>query len=113
LPPDAESPPQCQRWGGRILKALRINLATATPRGVVVHPWYTIFVRSWYFFPDQSNRTYAGQKKETTTMKLRSIFGAAYAAIAIATAIPAAAHGVGETVTPHFQQTIPNTQASR
>ena len=41
-------------------------------------------------------------------MKIRSIFGAAYAAIAIATAVPAAAHGVGETVTPHFQQTIPN-----
>lgn len=41
-------------------------------------------------------------------MKVRSIFGAAYAAFAIATAVPAAAHGVGETVTPHFQQTIPN-----
>ena len=41
-------------------------------------------------------------------MKMRSIFGAAYAAIAIATATPAAAHGVGETVTPHFEQTIPN-----
>jgi quercetin dioxygenase-like cupin family protein len=46
--------------------------------------------------------------KENTTMKIRSIFGAAYAAIALATAVPAAAHGVGETVTPHFQQTIPN-----
>ena len=41
-------------------------------------------------------------------MKMRSIFGAAYAAIAIATATPAAAHGVGETVAPHFRQTIPN-----
>jgi len=44
-------------------------------------------------------------------MKIRSIFGAAYAAITIATATPAAAHGVGgvgKTVTPHFQQTIPN-----
>ena len=41
-------------------------------------------------------------------MKMRSIFSAAYAAIAIATATPAAAHGAGETVTPHFQQTIPN-----
>ena len=41
-------------------------------------------------------------------MKLRSIFGAAVAAVAIATATPAAAHGVGETVTPHFSQTIPN-----
>ena len=41
-------------------------------------------------------------------MKMRSIFGAAYAALAIALATPAAAHGVGETVTPHFSQTIPN-----
>ena len=41
-------------------------------------------------------------------MKMRSILGAAYAAIAIAVAAPAAAHGVGETVTPHFEQTIPN-----
>ncbi|MBR0839938.1 cupin domain-containing protein [Bradyrhizobium liaoningense] len=41
-------------------------------------------------------------------MKMRSIIGAAYAAIAIATATSAAAHGTGETVTPHFQQTIPN-----
>ena len=41
-------------------------------------------------------------------MKIRSVFAAAYAAVAIATATPAAAHGVGETVTPHFQQTIPN-----
>ena len=43
-------------------------------------------------------------------MKIRSIFAAAYAAIAIAiaTATPAAAHGVGETVSPHFEQAIPN-----
>jgi quercetin dioxygenase-like cupin family protein len=41
-------------------------------------------------------------------MRLRSILGAAVAAIAIATAAPAAAHGVGEKVTPHFAQTIPN-----
>jgi len=41
-------------------------------------------------------------------MKMRSIFAAAYAAVAIPTATPAAAHGVGETVTPHFQQTITN-----
>jgi quercetin dioxygenase-like cupin family protein len=39
-------------------------------------------------------------------MKMRSIIGAA--AVAIATAMPAAAHGVGETVTPHFQEAIPN-----
>jgi quercetin dioxygenase-like cupin family protein len=41
-------------------------------------------------------------------MRMRSIFSAAYAALAIAMATPAVAHGVGETVTPHFQQTIPN-----
>ena len=41
-------------------------------------------------------------------MKIRSIVSAAVAAVAIATATPAAAHGVGETVTPHFQQVIPN-----
>jgi quercetin dioxygenase-like cupin family protein len=41
-------------------------------------------------------------------MKIRSIFAAAYAAMAIATAAPAAAHGLGETVTPHFEQAIPN-----
>ncbi|WFU20823.1 cupin domain-containing protein [Bradyrhizobium sp. CB1717] len=44
-------------------------------------------------------------------MKIRSVFGATYAAIVIATATPAAAHGVGgvgETITPHFQQIIPN-----
>lgn len=41
-------------------------------------------------------------------MKMRSIFRAAYAVLAIAMAAPAAAHGIGETVTPHFQQTIPN-----
>ena len=41
-------------------------------------------------------------------MKIRSIIGAAYAAVAIATAAPAAAHGVDEKVTPHFEQTISN-----
>ena len=41
-------------------------------------------------------------------MRIRSIIGAAYAAVAIATATPSAAHGVGEKVTPHFEQTIPN-----
>ena len=41
-------------------------------------------------------------------MKLRSILSAALAAAAIATATPAAAHGVGEKATPHFAQAIPN-----
>jgi quercetin dioxygenase-like cupin family protein len=48
------------------------------------------------------------QAKENTTMKVQSIFSAAYAAIAIAMATPAAAHGIGETVTPHFEHAIPN-----
>ena len=41
-------------------------------------------------------------------MRLRSILGAAVTAVAIATATPAAAHGVGEKVKTHFEQTIPN-----
>ncbi|GLR94692.1 MULTISPECIES: cupin domain-containing protein [Bradyrhizobium] len=41
-------------------------------------------------------------------MKVPFIFGAAFAAIAIAGAAPSAAHGIGETVTPHFEQSIPN-----
>ncbi len=35
-------------------------------------------------------------------MKVPFIFGAAFAAIAIAGATPSAALGIGETVTPHF-----------
>ena len=41
-------------------------------------------------------------------MKIRSIFTAATAALAIAAATPAAAHGVGEKVSPHFEQAIGN-----
>ena len=41
-------------------------------------------------------------------MKLRTILQAAGAALAIAAAAPASAHGVGETVTPNFEQAIPN-----
>src|SRR5262249_53704203 len=41
-------------------------------------------------------------------MKTASIFSAACFAIAIATAMPATAHGIGETVTPHFEHAIPN-----
>jgi quercetin dioxygenase-like cupin family protein len=41
-------------------------------------------------------------------VKIRSKFGAAYAATIIAAAIPAAAQGIGETVTPHFEQAITN-----
>jgi quercetin dioxygenase-like cupin family protein len=41
-------------------------------------------------------------------MNIRSIFGAACAAVAIATATPTAAHGVGEKVTRDFQQVILN-----
>ena len=41
-------------------------------------------------------------------MKIPSNFGAAYAAIVIAAAMPAAAQGIGETVTPQFEQAITN-----
>ncbi|AWI62513.1 cupin domain-containing protein [Sinorhizobium fredii] len=41
-------------------------------------------------------------------MNARSIIGAACAALAIATAIPAAADDPGDVVTPHFEQAIPN-----
>ncbi|MBB4276286.1 cupin domain-containing protein [Rhizobium mongolense] len=41
-------------------------------------------------------------------MIARPIIGAAVAALAIATAIPARAHGPGDDVTPHFEQAIPN-----
>jgi quercetin dioxygenase-like cupin family protein len=41
-------------------------------------------------------------------MKIRNVIGAAFAAIAIATAAPASAHDVGHKVTPNFQQAIPN-----
>jgi len=41
-------------------------------------------------------------------MKTGTLIGAACAALAIATAIPAAAHDTGETVTPHFEHAIPN-----
>src|SRR5262245_17581382 len=41
-------------------------------------------------------------------MTKRSIFGAACAAMAIAFAMPAAAHDLGEKVTPTFEDAIPN-----
>jgi quercetin dioxygenase-like cupin family protein len=41
-------------------------------------------------------------------MRIRSIIGAACAAIAIAAAAPAAAQDAGAKVTPQFGQTIPN-----
>jgi len=41
-------------------------------------------------------------------MKIPSNFGAAYAATIIAAAMPAAAQGIGETVTPQFEQAITN-----
>jgi quercetin dioxygenase-like cupin family protein len=40
-------------------------------------------------------------------MKIRTIIGAASAAIAIATAAPASAHDVDDKVTPNFAQAIP------
>jgi quercetin dioxygenase-like cupin family protein len=68
--------------------------------------WYTIFAASWYFFIDQ-RRAFVGGKGETI-MRIRSIIVAACAAIAIATATPSAARSVGQKVTPHFEQAIPN-----
>jgi quercetin dioxygenase-like cupin family protein len=41
-------------------------------------------------------------------MKIRTVIGAAGAAIAIATAAPASAHGVGDKVTLNFEHAIPN-----
>lgn len=41
-------------------------------------------------------------------MNIRILIGVPCAALAIATAMPAAAHGPGETVTPHFEHAIPN-----
>ena len=41
-------------------------------------------------------------------MKLRTVFGTACAAVFLSGAMPVAAHGVGEVVTPHFEQAIPN-----
>jgi quercetin dioxygenase-like cupin family protein len=41
-------------------------------------------------------------------MKIRSFVGASFAALAFLAALPAAAHGAGETVTPTFNQPISN-----
>jgi quercetin dioxygenase-like cupin family protein len=41
-------------------------------------------------------------------MKIRTVIGAASAAIAIATASPTLAHDVGDKVTRNFEQAIPN-----
>ena len=41
-------------------------------------------------------------------MNLGSLIGVICAAVAIATAMPAAAQGHGETVTPHFEHALPN-----
>jgi quercetin dioxygenase-like cupin family protein len=41
-------------------------------------------------------------------MKIRTVIGAAYAALAIVAAAPAAAHSVGDKVTTNFAQTIPD-----
>ncbi|CCF00387.1 Putative cupin 2 conserved barrel domain protein (plasmid) [Sinorhizobium fredii HH103] len=41
-------------------------------------------------------------------MNARSVIGAVCAALSIAIAMPAAAHDLTETVTPHFEKAIPN-----
>src|SRR5262245_18259653 len=47
------------------------------------------------------------KQRRTSMMNTRSFIGVACAAVAIATAMPAAAQD-GETVTPYFNQAIPN-----
>src|SRR5262245_61102904 len=47
------------------------------------------------------------KQRRTSMMNIRSFFGVACAAVAIATAVPAAAQE-GETVTLYFNQAIPN-----
>jgi quercetin dioxygenase-like cupin family protein len=47
------------------------------------------------------------KQRRTSMMNIRSFIGVACAAVAIATAMPAAAQE-GETVTPYFNQAIPN-----
>jgi quercetin dioxygenase-like cupin family protein len=46
--------------------------------------------------------------KENAVMRIRSAVGAACAAFAFAFPMPAAAEDHGETITPHFEQAIPN-----
>jgi quercetin dioxygenase-like cupin family protein len=41
-------------------------------------------------------------------MNIRSVVGAACSAVAFGVALPAAAHGAHETVTPNFQHALPN-----
>ncbi|TXC79035.1 cupin domain-containing protein [Paraburkholderia azotifigens] len=41
-------------------------------------------------------------------MKIPSVIGTAFAAVAFTVALPAVAQGVGETVTPNFDHGIPN-----
>jgi quercetin dioxygenase-like cupin family protein len=48
------------------------------------------------------------KQRRTSMMNIRSFIGVACAAVAIATAMPAAAQDRGETITPHFEQAIPN-----
>ena len=47
------------------------------------------------------------KQRKASIMNIRSFIGVACAAVAIATAMPAAAQE-GETVTPYFNQAIPN-----
>jgi quercetin dioxygenase-like cupin family protein len=70
---------------------------------VLVHDFCAFLV----LFCGPGQQHLSGQGR-TPIMKVPSVVGAAYAAIAIATAMPAAAHGVGETVTPHFEHAITN-----
>src|SRR5262245_21866396 len=73
----------------------------------VVHDFYAFLV----LFSDPRRGHLSGaraQPRRRTTMKMRTIVGAATAAIVIATAAPASAHDVGDHVTTNFEQAIPN-----
>lgn len=41
-------------------------------------------------------------------MNIRSVIAAACSGVALGIAVPATAHGTGETITPNFQHAIPN-----
>jgi quercetin dioxygenase-like cupin family protein len=58
--------------------------------------------------PSAEHLSFHTWTKGKRRMNLRTVIGAACGAVALAIAMPAGAHGVGEIVTPHFEQAIPN-----
>src|SRR5262249_20803240 len=79
----------------------RLPIETAYP-SLIVHDFCAFLV----LFPGPKRGHLFGQRRRT--MKIRTVIGAACAAIAIATAAPATAHDAGDKVTPIFEQAIPN-----